>query len=138
MYSEDATWPELHCGGADGWCLSPPGAGAAKRHIGDCCSVSHDDPVTCTVRVSYQGVFPSFSCDPYADGTSGAPWLERTRRGIAVVGVIGGIHLGGCYPWTSYSAPFDSTTLETAAKAAAGSAPARFPLTSSDGCSVGL
>jgi hypothetical protein len=97
---------------------------------------SHDDPVTCTVRVSYQGVFPSFSCNPYEDGTSGAPWLERTRTGIAVVGVIGGLNQGGCHPWTSYSAPFDSTTLETAAKAA-GSAPARFPLASSDGCSVG-
>ncbi len=96
---------------------------------------SNDRPVTCTVRVSYQGAYPAFTCNPYVGGTSGAPWLEHIRGANIVVGVIGGLHQGGCTPMTSYSAPFNATTLAIAALAARGATPSQFPVAPSDGCS---
>jgi len=96
---------------------------------------SNDRPVTCTVPVSYHGIFPAFTCNPYVGGTSGAPWLEHAQGATTVVGVIGGLHQGGCTPVTSYSAPFDATTLAIAASAAQGATPSLFPPAPSDGCS---
>jgi hypothetical protein len=102
-------------------------------------AVGHDDsPLTCTARVYYRGVYPAFDCNPYVDGTSGAPWLERTSRGWDVVGVIGGLHQGGCYPWTSYSAPFGSATSRTYDSAAKGTGTTVLPPPESDGCTTGL
>jgi len=98
---------------------------------------SDDVPLTCTVRVYYDRTFPAFNCNPYVDGTSGAPWVELRGRHRTVVGVIGGLHQGGCYAWTSYSAPFDGTTLRTASSAAR-HRPSTFPSAGSDGCSTGL
>ena len=95
-----------------------------------------DDPVTCTVRVYYHGGFPSFACDPYADGTSGAPWLHRTRRGWTVVGIIGGLHQGGCYPWTSYSVAFGAVTGRTQGDAEMRVDASTFPIAGGDGCSA--
>jgi hypothetical protein len=40
---------------------------------------------------------------------------------------------GGCHPWTSYSASFDSVTLRTYSRVAAG-AKSIFPIAGSDGC----
>ena len=97
---------------------------------------SNDRPVTCTVRVRYQGIYPAFTCNPYVGGTSGAPWLEHTQGETTVVGVIGGLHQGGCTPVTSYSAPFNATTLSVAASAAKGAIPSRFPPVPRDGCSL--
>ena len=70
-----------------------------------------DMPVTCTTHVYYVAAFPAFNCTPYPDGTSGAPWLRHRKNGWAIVGVIGGLHQGGCHAWTSYSAPFGSADL---------------------------
>jgi V8-like Glu-specific endopeptidase len=96
---------------------------------------SNDRPLTCAVRVTYQGIYPAFSCNLYVGGTSGAPWLEHTRGSNTVVGVIGGLHQGGCTPMTSYSAPFNARTLAVAASAATGVPPSQFPVAPSDGCS---
>lgn len=97
-----------------------------------------DDPITCTTRVYHDAGYPAFDCDPYADGTSGAPWLEHRSDGWSVVGVIGGLHQGGCDPWTSYSAAFGPTTLAIASSAATGAGSSTFPPVGSDGCSTGL
>jgi hypothetical protein len=97
-----------------------------------------DRPVTCTARVYFRGVYPAFNCTPYPDGTSGAPWLRRAHRGWAVVGVIGGLHQGGCYPWTSYSAPFGADTLRTYTSAVNGTKTSAFPGPERDGCTTGL
>ncbi len=99
---------------------------------------TRDRPLTCTARVYYRGVYPAFNCNPYVDGTSGSPWLRRGPHGSVVVGVIGGLHQGGCYPWTSYSAPFGPATLRTYTSAAAGGKVSVFPGPESDGCSTGL
>jgi V8-like Glu-specific endopeptidase len=95
-----------------------------------------DEPITCTTRVYYRGTFPAFNCNPYPDGTSGAPWLHRTSHGWTVVGVVGGLHQGGCYTWTSYSAAFGPVTLRTETGAAAGTNASTFPSPGRDGCSA--
>jgi V8-like Glu-specific endopeptidase len=91
-------------------------------------------PLTCTARVRYQGIYPAFTCNPYVGGTSGAPWLEQIRGETTVVGVIGGLHQGGCLPSISYSAPFNATTLAVAALPGKGARPGLFPPAPSDGC----
>jgi hypothetical protein len=63
-------------------------------------------------------------------GVSGAPWIQ----GSTVLGVIGGLHQGGCSPATSYSAPFDATTIRTFHRAVSGAAADRLPPPASDGC----
>lgn len=59
--------------------------------------------------------FPSLSCDGMPDGTSGAPWLS----GSSVVGLIGGLHGGGCNDNVSYSPPFDGALTGLLARAEA-------------------
>lgn len=98
----------------------------------------NDDPIACTTRVYYDAGYPAFNCSPYAAGTSGAPWLQHRGHGWSVVGVIGGLHQGGCHPWTSYSAAFGPATLRTASRAARGSDDSTFPPVGTDGCSPGL
>ncbi len=102
-------------------------------------AAGHDDaPITCTAPVTYDGVYPAFDCNPYVDGTSGAPWLVRTGRGWDVVGVIGGLHQGGCTPWVSYSAPFGSATTRTYDGAIRGDRTTTLPPPENDGCTTGL
>jgi hypothetical protein len=61
-------------------------------------------PVSCQAktRVTDNG-YPELPCAGLADGTSGAPWIS----GSTVIGVIGGLHGGGCAGNLSYSPPFD-------------------------------
>ena len=73
-------------------------------------------PLTCTAPVYYTGGFPSFDCGGLVDGVSGGPWLDNGT----VVGVVGGLHQGGCTADTSYSAPFGPAVDALVARAAAG------------------
>ena len=98
----------------------------------------NDRPVTCTTKVFYDGVYPGFACGGYLGGTSGAPWLVATRRGTEVVGVIGGLHQGGCTPSISYSAPFGVATERLVASANRGAPPRSGPIRPSDGCTNGF
>jgi V8-like Glu-specific endopeptidase len=97
-----------------------------------------DEPITCTARVYRYAGYPAFNCTPYTDGTSGAPWLRRSGHRWLVVGVVGGLHQGGCEPWTSYSAAFGSVTVRTDTRAATGTDASVFPTPNSDGCSAPL
>jgi len=97
-----------------------------------------DEPITCSARVYFRGPYPAFNCNPYVDGTSGAPWLQHRGKDWIVVGIIGGLHQGGCYAWTSYSAPFGLSTSRTYADAASGGEPVSLPPAGSDGCTTGL
>ena len=99
---------------------------------------SDDDPRTCTARVYFHLTYPAFNCNPYVDGTSGAPWLHRTSHGWEVVGIIGGLRQGGCSPWISYSAAFGASTWRTAERAATGVGASIFPAPRGDGCTTGL
>ena len=87
-------------------------------------------PITCTAPVYYTAGFPSFDCGGYADGVSGGPWLQ----GGQVVGVIGGLHQGGCTPSTSYSAPFGASVAALLRRAEAGGRGDVAPFPGSDGC----
>jgi len=99
---------------------------------------SGGSPLTCTTQVYYENGFPAFNCNPYVDGTSGSPWLVKTSHGTQVVGVIGGLHQGGCEAWTSYSAGFTTAIQHTYNNAMAKAAPSTFPHAGSDGCTTGL
>ena len=97
-----------------------------------------NEPITCTAKVYFDGVFPAFNCNPYVDGTSGSPWLATTPNGRFVVGVIAGLHQGGCFPYTSYSPPLGSHARAVYRRAVAGANPDIAPKAGSDGCSTGL
>jgi len=94
------------------------------------------DPITCTAPVYYDATYPAFNCGLYVGGTSGSPWLQHSSHGWVVVGVIGGLHQGGCYPEISYSAAFGVAMLHTDALAAAGLKTSTFPAAGSDGCNT--
>jgi len=95
------------------------------------------EPITCTAPVYRDGAYVAFNCTPYQDGTSGAPWLRRSATGSIIVGVLGGLHQGGCTASTSYSVVFSSSVRATLARAAAGGAASTFPQAGGDGCPAG-
>ena len=97
-----------------------------------------NDPITCTAKVYFDGVFPAFNCNPYVDGTSGSPWLATTPNGIMIVGLIAGLHQGGCYPYTSYSPPLGRHARAVYQRAVTGARPDVAPKAGSDNCSTGL
>jgi Trypsin-like peptidase domain len=73
-------------------------------------------PIGCQASIRDVDGYPELPCAGLADGTSGAPWIS----GSTVVGVIGGLHGGGCAENLSYSAPFDEHTTELLTRAEAG------------------
>jgi hypothetical protein len=69
----------------------------------------YERPITCTNRTYDRDGFLGFDCAGYPDGTSGGPFLvdpDGSGRDDEVVGLIGGLHEGGCTLSTSYSAYF--------------------------------
>jgi V8-like Glu-specific endopeptidase len=97
-----------------------------------------NSPIDCTAKVYFEGAFPAFNCNPYVDGTSGSPWLAATPDGITVVGLIAGLHQGGCYTYTSYSPPLGAVARATYQRAVAGAKPQIGPDPGSDNCTTGL
>jgi V8-like Glu-specific endopeptidase len=91
-------------------------------------------PVTCEVPLYYEGVYPAFNCDPYVGGTSGSPWLVRSGSGHKVVALIGGLHQGGCFSYTSYSPPFGDPVRRAYLRAVHHDVPDVAPVAGSDGC----
>jgi V8-like Glu-specific endopeptidase len=87
-------------------------------------------PIDCFATAYRTGPYPAFDCGGYVGGTSGAPFIQ----GSTVLGVIGGLHQGGCLPSTSYSPPFDATTMATLERAISGSPADTLPVPGSDGC----
>lgn len=91
---------------------------------------SGGSPLTCTRRVGRTHGYPTVHCPGFADGTSGGPWLAGGR----VVGVIGGLHQGGCAAGTSYSSRFGAAVRGLLARADRGGPGDRAPLPRGDGC----
>jgi hypothetical protein len=88
-------------------------------------------PIGCRgITAMVAGGFPSLQCAGFVDGTSGAPW----RSGSAVVGVIGGLHGGGCDNNVSYSPPFDDAVQKLLARAEAGGPGDHAPEVFEDDC----
>jgi V8-like Glu-specific endopeptidase len=117
------------------------GTGASK---GQAISVPADpageanSPIDCTTTVYFEGIFPAFNCNPYVDGTSGSPWLAATPEGVKVVGLIAGLHQGGCQTYTSYSPLLGGHARAVYQRAVAGGKPQIGPDPGSDNCSTGL
>ncbi|MBY8882004.1 trypsin-like serine peptidase [Actinacidiphila acidipaludis] len=95
-----------------------------------------DRPVKCTTTVYDTNGFPSFNCHGYVGGSSGSPWLsEVPATGLTEVdGVIGGLHQGGCYEYTSYSSAFTWQAWKLLLRASLGLRPDVVPAAGSDGC----
>jgi len=94
-----------------------------------------DSPITCTTKLTGTGGYPTFNCNGYPGGTSGSPFLvEHPGRPNVVVGLIGGLHQGGCYEWNSFSSPFGSETNRTYQRAAHRLPADTVPAARSDGC----
>lgn len=93
-------------------------------------------PISCTVPTYVTQGYPAFNCDGYVGGSSGSPWLSAVpgTRLKAVRGVIGGLHQGGCYSYTSYSSSFTSGIFAVYNRAVAGSRSDTVTPAGSDGC----
>jgi V8-like Glu-specific endopeptidase len=93
-------------------------------------------PVTCTVPTYRTDGYPSFNCDDYLGGSSGSPWLAPVpgTHLTAVHGVIGGLHQGGCFSYTSYSSGFTPAIYSVYARAVLGFRPDDVTPAGSDGC----
>ncbi len=94
-----------------------------------------DAPIVCDATSTRDQGYPRFACGGYVAGTSGGPWLTGTAAQRQVVGVIGGLHQGGCRPNVSYSAPFGAVTAALYHQAVRQAAPATLPVPGPDGCS---
>ena len=94
-----------------------------------------DAPIRCTTHILYTAGSPTFNCNGYPGGTSGSPFLAfRPGQAPQVVGLIGGLHQGGCYEWNSFSSPFGADIRKTYERAARGAAADTVPAAGSDGC----
>lgn len=94
----------------------------------------NDNPITCTNTTQFQSGYPAFNCHGYYDGTSGSPFLSRFGRVQVVVGLVGGLHQGGCHEYTSYSAAFGPDVLKLWSRAGRGLTSDVVPAAGSDGC----
>ena len=95
---------------------------------------SNDQPITCTNTTYLQSGYPAFNCHGYLGGTSGSPFVARTGRVQMVVGLIGGLHQGGCRDYTSYSPTFGPAVLTLWKRASLGSRADVVPAAGSNGC----
>lgn len=94
-----------------------------------------DRPIRCSVPVYFTGGYPGFNCSNFQGGVSGSPLLARGPLGTrVVVGVIGGLHQGGCYDYTSYSSRFTPAVFGLLARAASHARPDIVRAPGGDGC----
>ncbi len=95
-----------------------------------------DRPVRCTTSTYWTAGYPTFNCHGFVGGSSGSPWLTTvpgTHMRI-VRAVIGGLHQGGCYEYTSYSAAFTGDIVRLLVRASLGIHPDSAPDPGGDGC----
>lgn len=93
--------------------------------------------IHCRTRVFVKGRFRGFHCDGFADGTSGSAWVAGHGTGRRIVGILGGLHQGGCTPKTAYSSPLGRAAHRALARAGHGERADVFPNPPSDGCTTG-
>jgi hypothetical protein len=95
-----------------------------------------DQPIHCTTSVYYTDGFPGFNCHGYVGGSSGSPWLvtDPATHVTFVDGLIGGLHQGGCYEYTSYSPAFRPDVYALLLRATLHLHPDTVPAAGSDGC----
>ena len=110
-----------------------PGSGSAVQVTGYVSGAG--DPVVCNATVYTTSGYPTFDCDGFAGGTSGAPWVMTGPDGVAsITAVIGGLNQGGCEEATSYSSPFTAATAALLTRAATNAPADTLPEPGGDGC----
>jgi V8-like Glu-specific endopeptidase len=95
-----------------------------------------DQPIACRPRAYYTDGYPSFNCHGYVGGSSGSPWLTHAwwTPHLVVRGVIGGLHQGGCFEYTSYSSRFTLAIYRLVYRAVVNHRGDIVPVAGSDGC----
>lgn len=93
-----------------------------------------DKPITCRAPVYFHQGYPAFNCGGYVGGVSGSPWLRGHGKTRTIVGIIGGLHQGGCTPATSYSSRLGRAAHGSLRRAAHHRRPDTFPAPPGDGC----
>lgn len=118
----------------------PPSDGASVR-IPAYSTGLDDEPMSCQSSLYRTEGYPGFDCPGYVGGTSGAPFLVPSTElagegeaGDVIVGVIGGLHQGGCSDDTSYSAAFGPAIYLLRQRATAGVTPDVLPHPPPSGC----
>ena len=91
-------------------------------------------PITCRAPVYLHRGYPAFNCGGFVGGTSGSPWLVGHGKVRTVVGLISGLHQGGCSPATSYSSRLGSSARSAFKRAAHHRHADTFPTPPGDGC----
>jgi V8-like Glu-specific endopeptidase len=116
--------------------IGPKSTGTKVEVIGYPLAVG-GSPIVCSSSIEFSHGFPYFLCHGFVDGTSGSPflmnWSASTHTG-EVVGVIGGLHQGGCHNWRSYSAPWGNSVRKLYLLAEAGGPGDVAPKLGPDGC----
>lgn len=99
---------------------------------------SNDQPVTCAVQPTSTpdggAGSPTVSCPGFRAGTSGSPWVQQVSGKRRLVGLVGGLHQGGCSDDVSHSPAFDSSVTAVLARASSGGPSDTFPVPDDDGC----
>jgi hypothetical protein len=91
----------------------------------------------CRATTYRKGAFSGIRCNGFADGTSGGPWLAGSGRQRTVVGLVGGLHQGGCTKEQLYSAPLGAAAHRALSRAAHHGRADHFLAPPSDGCTTG-
>jgi V8-like Glu-specific endopeptidase len=91
-------------------------------------------PITCHTRVYLHHGYPGSHCQGFADGTSGGPWVAGQGRHATIVGLISGLHQGGCSPKRVYSTPLGHPAHAVRRRAERHQHPDSMPARPSDGC----
>ena len=81
-----------------------PAAGSTATVIGYPLGIGGSG-IHCTSTIYREPPFSGFDCIGFRDGTSGGPWLAGRGNQRRVVGVVGGLHQGGCTAAQLYAAP---------------------------------
>lgn len=93
-----------------------------------------DKPITCVTRIYIHSGYPATNCSGFGDGTSGGPWLAGHGKVRTFVGLIGGLHQGGCTESVTYSSPLGKPARAAFRRAEHHQHPDTMPQRPSDGC----
>ncbi|HVW80429.1 MAG TPA: trypsin-like peptidase domain-containing protein [Mycobacteriales bacterium] len=115
---------------------STPAAGSVATAFGYPLGVGGSG-LRCRATTYRKGSFDAIRCNGFADGTSGGPWLSGTGSSRMVVGLVGGLHQGGCTKEQLYSPPIGEAAHRALARAGRRGPADRFPVPPSDGCTTG-
>lgn len=110
-----------------------PAAGSTATVIGYPLGIGGSG-IHCTSTIYRKPPFSGFNCIGFRDGTSGGPWLAGRGARRQVVGVVGGLHQGGCTAAQLYAAPLGDAAHRALYRAGHRGRADHFPAPPGDGC----